>query len=243
MDEIIKFKKEVEEGIAAQESNKDLRKAADAFMDASIRSRYSYHFTWLGRPIIQYPQDIIAIQEIIYQVQPDLIIETGIAHGGSLIFHASICELIGKGEVLGIDIDIREHNKAEILKHRMNKRITMIQGSSVAADIVEQVAEKARGKECVLVILDSNHTQDHVLQEIKAYAPLVTKNSYLLVFDTVVEDLANDIYNNRPWSVGNNPKTAVFEFLKTNDAFVIDHQVDNKLLISVAPDGFLKRVK
>ena len=243
MNEIARFKKEVEENIAAQGGNASLKKTAAAFMDASIRSRYSYNFTWLGRPIIQYPQDIVAIQEIIYQVQPDLIIETGIAHGGSLILHASICELIGKGEVLGVDIDIREHNKNEILNHRMSKRISMIQGSSIDPEIVQQVAAKAKGKERVLVILDSNHTHGHVLEEMKAYAPLVTKDSYLLVFDTVVEDLADDIYHNRPWGVGNNPKTAVFEFLKANNDFTIDRSIDNKLLLSVAPDGFLKKIR
>jgi cephalosporin hydroxylase len=243
MNEIEKFKKEVEENILLQGSNEPLKNTAAAFMDASIRSRYSYNFTWLGRPIIQYPQDIVAIQEIIYQVQPDLIIETGIAHGGSLILHASICELIGKGEVLGVDIDIREHNKSEILNHRMSKRISMIQGSSIDEAIVKQVAERAAEKEKVLVILDSNHTHDHVLNEMKWYAPFVTNDSYMLVFDTVVEDLANDIYDNRPWGVGDNPKTAVWEFLKTNDDFVIDTAMDDKLLISVAPSGFLKKVK
>jgi cephalosporin hydroxylase len=242
MSEIEKFKNEVEENVLQQGSNEQLKDAAAAFMDASIRSRYSYNFTWLGRPIIQYPQDIIAIQEIIYQLQPDLIIETGIAHGGSLILHASICELIGKGEVLGIDIDIREHNKVEILNHRMSKRITMIQGSSIDDTIIKQVAEKAAGKEKVMVILDSNHTHDHVLNEMKLYSPFVTKDSYMLVFDTVVEDLANDIYDNRPWGIGDNPKTAVWEFLKTNSNFVIDTSIDNKLLISVAPSGFLKKI-
>lgn len=243
MSETEKFRKEVKDNILLQGSNEPLKKTAAAFMDASIRSRYSYNFTWLGRPIIQYPQDIIAIQEIIYQVQPDLIIETGIAHGGSLILHASICELIGKGEVLGVDIDIREHNKNEILNHRMSKRISMIQGSSIDETIVKQVAEIAAGKEKVLVILDSNHTHNHVLSEMKWYAPFVTKDSYMLVFDTVVEDLANEIYDNRPWGVGDNPKTAVWEFLKTNDDFVIETAMDDKLLISVAPSGFLKKVK
>ena len=243
MSEIEKFKKEVEENILLQGNNEHLKSTAAAFMDASIRSRYSYNFTWLGRPIIQYPQDIIAIQEIIYQLQPDIIIETGIAHGGSLILHASICELIGKGEVLGIDIDIREYNKTEILNHRMSKRISMIQGSSIDEKIVEQVAEKVAGKEKVLVILDSNHTHEHVLNEMKLYSKFVTEDSYMLVFDTVVEDLPVDIYNNRPWGVGDNPKTAVWEFLKDNDDFVIDKTFDNKLLISVAPDGFLKRIK
>jgi cephalosporin hydroxylase len=243
MNEIAKFKKEVEDNIIKQGNNELLKKAANEFMAASIRSKYSYNFTWLGRPIIQYPQDIIAIQEIIYQVQPDLIIETGIAHGGSLILHASICELIGKGEVLGIDIDIREHNKAEIVKHPMSKRISMIQGSSIAPETVEQAKAIAKGKEKVLVILDSNHTHEHVFQEIMLYSPLVTIGSYLLVFDTVVEDLPNDIYNDRPWGIGDNPKTAVWKFLENSDQFEIDKAMDNKLLISVAPEGYLKRIK
>jgi len=243
MNEIEKFKEEVAQNIQAQGNNTEVKKAADSFMDASIRSRYSYNFTWLGRPIIQYPQDIIAIQEIIYRVQPDLIIETGIAHGGSLILHASICELIGKGEVLGVDIDIREHNKNEILNHRMSKRISMIQGSSITEETVKQVAAIANGKEKVLVILDSNHTHQHVLEEMKLYAPFVTKGSYLLVFDTIVEYLAEDIYTDRNWSVGDNPMTAVTEYLKTNDDFIIDKTVDNKLLISVAPNGYLQRIK
>jgi cephalosporin hydroxylase len=242
MNAIKKFKDEVEEGILAQGTNEHLKETAAAFMDASIRSRYSYHFSWLGRPIIQYPQDIIATQEIIYQLQPDLIIETGIAHGGSLILNASICELIGKGEVLGIDIDIREHNKAEILNHRMSKRISMIQGSSIDEAIVQQVAEKVKGKEKVLLILDSNHTHDHVLNEMKLYSPFVTKGSYMLVFDTIVQDLPDEVNNDRSWGVGNNPKTAVWEFLKTNKDFVIDEAIDNKLLISVAPSGYLKRI-
>lgn len=243
MNEIAKFKKEVEEGINAQGNNAPLKKAASAFMAESIKSKYSYNFTWLGRPIIQYPQDILAIQEIIYQLQPDLIIETGIAHGGSLIFHASICELMGKGHVLGIDIDIREHNKTEIQNHPMSKRITMLQGSSISPEIINTVKEMTQGKERVLVILDSNHTHDHVLEEIKLYSPFVTKDSYLMVFDTIVEDIPEDLNFQRPWSVGNNPKTAVFEFLKTNTDFEIDHTIDNKLLISVSPSGFLKKIK
>jgi cephalosporin hydroxylase len=243
MDPIKSFKEEVEEGIEAQGRNDALKKSAAEFMNQSIRSRYSYHFTWLGRPIIQYPQDIIAIQEIIYRVQPDLIIETGIAHGGSIIFHASICELIGKGHVVGVDIDIREHNKAEIENHKMYKRITMIQGSSIDPAIAAQVGKMANGKERVLVILDSNHTHHHVLEELKLYAPMVTMNSYLLVFDTIVEDLPADLYADRPWSIGNNPKSAIKEFFKTNDQFAIDHEMENKLLISVAPGGYLKRVR
>jgi cephalosporin hydroxylase len=208
------------------------------------RYEYSYHFTWLGRPIIQFPQDIIAMQEIIWRVKPDLIIETGIAHGGGLIFYASMLELIGGDRlVLGIDIDIREHNRVEIEKHPMFKRITMIQGSSTDEDVVKQVYDLARGRKPVLVALDSNHTHAHVLRELQLYSPLVTKGSYLVVFDTIIEDMPDDFFPDRPWGKGNNPKTAVWEFLKTNDRFEIDKDIENKLLITVAPDGYLRCIK
>ena len=244
MNEIEKFKKEKEDNILLQGSNENLKNATDAFMTESIKSRYSYNFSWLGRPIIQYPQDMIAMQEIIWKVKPDLIIETGIAHGGSLIYYASLLELIGKGEIIGIDIDIRGHNRLEIEKHPMSKRIKMFQGSSVSLDMAKLVKQYAAEKETVLVCLDSNHTHEHVLQELQIYAPLVSLNSYIVVFDTIVEDLPGDkISQNRPWGVSNNPKTAVWEFLKKNDTFEIDKSIQNKLLITVAPDGYLKRVK
>jgi len=214
------------------------------FFNKSCEYKYSYNFSWLGRPIIQYPQDIIAMQEIIWQVRPDLIIETGIAHGGSLIFHASMLEMIGEeGQVLGIDVDIREHNRVEIERHRMFKRIEMIEGSSVDAGIIEEVSRFAAGKQRVLVVLDSNHTHEHVLRELELYSPFVTKDSYLVVFDTVIEDMPEDSFVDRPWGKGNNPKTAVWEFLKTSDRFVIDEEYNNKLLITVAPDGYLRCVK
>jgi cephalosporin hydroxylase len=187
---------------------------------------------------------MMAMQEIIWQVKPDLIIETGIAHGGSLIFYASMLELIG-GEsfVLGIDIDIRPHNREAIEEHPMAKRIKMIQGSSIDENIVEQVREFAAGKKRILVTLDSNHTHEHVLQELNFYSPLVTKDSYLVVFDTAVEDMPEDFFSNRPWSKGDNPKTAVQEFLETSDRFEIDNNIDHKILITVAPDGYLKCIK
>jgi len=210
----------------------------------SCKYNYSYNFTWMDRPIVQFPQDMIAMQELIWQIKPDLIIETGIAHGGSLIFYASMLELIGeKGQILGIDIDIREHNRFEIEKHKMFKRITMIQGSSIDEDIAKQVSEFAKDKQRILVVLDSNHTHDHVLKELELYSPLVTKESYLVVFDTVVEDMPEDLFSDRPWGKGNNPKTAVWEFLKQNDRFEIDKDIEAKLLITVAPDGYLKCVK
>jgi cephalosporin hydroxylase len=184
------------------------------------------------------------MQEIIWQVKPDLIIETGIAHGGSLIFYASMLELLGNnGQVLGIDIDIREHNRVEIEKHSMFKRITMIEGSSVDKDIAKQVYNFARDKKEILVVLDSMHTHDHVLRELELYSPLVTKDSYLVVFDTVIEDMPEDFFPDRPWGKGNNPKTAVWEFLKTNNRFIVDKEIENKLLITVAPDGYLKCTK
>jgi cephalosporin hydroxylase len=242
------FEQEVKERIAANGQNASLRQAAGAFMKATFPPQYSYNFSWLGRPIIQYPQDMIAMQELIWKIQPDLIIETGIAHGGSLIFSASMLELVAacggpqRAEVLGVDIDIRAHNRAAIEAHPMFKRISMIQGSSIAPEIIEQVRSRAAGKQRVLVCLDSNHTHEHVLAELQAYAPLTSVGSYCVVFDTIVEDMSADMFPDRPWGPGNNPKTAVWEYLKTHPEFEIDKQIDHQLLISVAPDGYLKRV-
>src|ERR1035441_10680528 len=189
------FDREIDDRIAANAANEGLRTIADALMKATIPTRYSYNFSWLGRPIIQYPQDIVAMQELIWTVQPDLIIETGIAHGGSLIFSASMLELNAAcggpqdGKVLGVDIDIRAHNRAAIESHRMFKRIQMIQGSSIALEVVEQVKAIAAERQRVMVCLDSNHTHDHVLTELQLYAPLTSIGSYCVVFDTIVEDV------------------------------------------------------
>lgn len=243
-DPIRAFVKEREERIDRNGKNEALKKAAVDFNTESNKAQYSYNFSWMGRPIIQYPQDMIAMQELIWEIKPDLIIETGIAHGGSLIYYASILELIGHGEVLGIDIDIRAHNRAAIEKHPMFKRIKMIEGSSVSEETVEQVRRYAAGKRRVLVSLDSNHTHEHVLQELNFYAPMVTTGSYIVVFDTIVEDLPEGYFSHsRPWGIANNPKTAVHEFLAKNKDFEIDREIDNKILISVAPEGYLKRVK
>ena len=226
----------------------ELQKTADTFMRASMQPKYSYNFTWLGRPVIQYPQDIIAMQEIIWEVKPDLIIETGIAHGGSLIFHASMLELnvICGGpedaQVLGIDIEIRPHNRKAIEAHPMFRRTSMIEGSSTDKETAGQVYDFAKGKKNILVCLDSMHTHDHVLKELELYSPLVTKGSYLVVFDTIIEDMPADSFPDRPWDKGNNPKTAVWKFLKNNDRFEVDRTIENKLLITVAPDGYLRCV-
>ena len=243
--QIVEFAFETRQRINGNGINRELQSAAQQFNVESNKAKYSYNFKWMGRPVIQYPQDIVAMQELIWDIKPDLIIETGIAHGGSLIFYASMLELIGKGEILGIDIDIREHNRKEIEKHPMYKRITMIQGSSIDPGIVEKVRESAGDKETILVVLDSNHTHEHVFEELKAYAPLVSLNSYIVVFDTIVEYLPADYLPGhiRPWGIGNNPLTAVQEFLVQNTDFEIDKSINNKLLISVAPDGYLKRVR
>jgi cephalosporin hydroxylase len=221
--------------------------------------KYSYNFSWQGRPIIQFPQDMAAMQELIWEIKPDLIIETGIAHGGSLIFSASMlalleyCEAIEtqkvldpskpKRRVLGLDIDIRAHNRDAIKAHPMSNRIDMIEGSSIDPDIIGQVHKYAANYQKILVFLDSNHTHDHVLAELEAYAPLTSVDSYCVVFDTIVEDMPDDMFPDRPWGVGNNPKTAVWEYLKTHSEFEIDKSIQNKLLITVAPDGYLKRSK
>ena len=243
-DPIQAFIKEREQRIEDNGKNDALKKAAGDFNVESNKAQYSYNFSWMGRPVIQYPQDMIAMQELLWEIKPDLVIETGIAHGGSLIYYASLLELIGNGEVLGIDIDIRKHNRMEIEKHPMFKRIKMIGGSSVSEETVAQVRDYAAGKKKILVCLDSNHTCEHVLQELQFYSPFVSTGSYIVVFDTIVEDLPEGYFSQqRPWGISNNPKTAVHEFLKINHDFEIDRSIDNKLLVSVAPGGYLKRVK
>jgi len=220
-----------------------LKKRAMNFIKESNKYKYTYHFSWLGRPIIQVPQDIIAIQEIIWKVKPELILETGIAHGGSLIFSSSMLELIGKGKVVGIDIDIRHHNRIAIQKHSLYKRIIMIQGSSIEKNTISKVKKFTKGKKKIIVILDSSHTHNHVLKELQLYSPFVKKGSYLIVLDTAIEDMPKNSFKNRPWDKKNNPKTAVREFLKTNNRFEIDKEYDDKLLITSAPEGFLKCIK
>lgn len=252
------FRKDCDREIQIQGSHADLRTKSMDWMLRANSLKYSYHFDWLSRPIIQYPQDIVATQELIWRIRPDLIIETGIAHGGSLIFSASMLALLDMSDainagtildpakssrrVVGVDIEIRAHNRVAIEEHPMASRIQMIQGSSIAPDVIAKVHEIASDYERVLVCLDSNHTHDHVLAELKAYAHLASVGSYCLVFDTVIADMPADMFPDRPWGPGNNPKTAVHEFLKTSCGFEIDKSIEQKLLVTVAPDGFLKRV-
>ncbi|HWQ42728.1 MAG TPA: cephalosporin hydroxylase family protein [Desulfosporosinus sp.] len=240
---IEEFKRDCDNEIVSMSLDDKLKELSINWMASTAKHKYTYHFTWMGRPIIQYPQDLLALQEIIWQIKPEVIIETGIAHGGSLIFYASMLELIAHGEVIGIDLDIREHNRVEIEKHVMFKRITMLEGSSTDAEIVQEVKRLCSDKKCVMVVLDSNHTHSHVLEELKLYSPLVTAGSYLIVMDTGVDDMPEQLYAERPWGKGNNPKTAVKEFLRTTDRFIIDEKIHSKLLITVAPDGYLKCIE
>ncbi len=230
----------------------------DKWMEYAQANKYSYQFDWLGRPIIQYPQDIVGVQELVWSIKPDLIIETGIAHGGSLLLSASMLAMldmcdaieqnislnpkISRRKVLGIDIDIRDHNRVAIEAHPMASRIQMLEGSSTSPETINKVKKIAASYSKVLVFLDSNHTHDHVLAELNAYASLASVGSYCVVFDTVVEHMPAEMFEDRPWGPGNNPKTAVWEYLKTHPEFISDNSMDRKLLITVAPDGYLKRV-
>lgn len=241
---IEQFQQEVAANIRSLQQDKDVQALSRVWVREIARYRYAYNFSWLGRPLIQFPQDMVAIQELIWKIRPEVVIETGVAHGGSLIFSASMLELLGgDGFVIGVDIDIRAHNRAEIEKHPLSKRIKLVQGSSIDEGIAAQVRELAAGKKRVLVILDSNHTHEHVLEELRLYSPLVRAGSYLLVYDTLIEDMPADLVGDRPWGPGNNPKTAVHAFLKSCDRFEVDRDIEAKLLITVAPDGYLKCIK
>ena len=238
------FEKEKKFAIKNMAADANLRILTNRWFIESCNYKYSYNFTWMGRPIIQYPQDIIAMQEIIWRVKPDLIIETGIAHGGSLVFYASMLELIGgDGKVVGIDIDIRDHNRIEIEKHPMMKRIVMLEGSSTHEEIVDQVNEIAKDKKSIMIFLDSHHSHKHVLGEMNAYGRHVSEGSYMVVFDTCIELFPEGYCSDRPWDVGNNPMTAIQEFLETDDSFIRDELINSKAIITAAPNGYLRKIK
>lgn len=236
------FHQERKQNVLNMMQDQTFRALSKAWMAKSVERKYSYQFDWLGRPIIQYPQDLIAIQEIIWKVKPDLIIETGIARGGSLIFYASLLSLLGGGKVLGIDIDLRPQNRRAILRHPLSKRILMIEGSSVDPKTLKKVAAIAKHSKKTLVILDSNHTHDHVLRELQAYSRFVSKGSYLIALDTIIDELPDTLFHDRPWKKGNSPKSAVNVFLKDQPKFRVDRAVDKKLLLTVAPGGYLKKL-
>ncbi|PIE55291.1 MAG: cephalosporin hydroxylase [Dethiosulfovibrio peptidovorans] len=265
------FNTEVAQRIGESRDNDKLRSRAKCFLEESICAKYSYNFFSLGRPIIQYPQDMIAVQELIWSIRPDCIVETGIAHGGSLIMSAAMlalldyCDAADAGEdfdvqksrrkVVGLDIEIRPHNKAALEAHPLFHKLDMVEGNSIDDEIISQIYDRVQGYEKILVLLDSNHTHDHVLAELEAYAPLVSQGSYCVVFDTLIEDLPDSTFPDRPWGVGNNPKTAVREYLRLCEGegrrardgkplhFEVDTNIESKILITAAPEGYLKRLR
>jgi cephalosporin hydroxylase len=258
MNEIENFLVERLQATEKMAADSEFVEASQAWLVSSAKHRYSYNFDWVGRPIIQYPQDIVAVQELIWKCKPDLIIETGIAHGGSLLLSSSMLTLLdiseaiqcgksyspqdSKRKVLGIDIDIRQHNRVEIEKHPFSHMIEMIEGSSVDPLVINRVNEIAKEHVQVMVFLDSNHSHDHVLAELMAYGSLVTQGSYCVVFDTMIELFREGSFPNRPWDKGHNPMTAVDTYLETNKDFEVDKSIDDKLQISVSPKGYLKRI-
>lgn len=241
MDPVRQFFEERQRDIAAMGSDQDLQRKSLDWMLHADRYKACYNFTWLGRPIIKYPADIVLQQEIIWSVKPDLIIETGIAHGGSIILSASMLQLIGHGEVVAVDIDIRAHNRREIEAHPVSHRISMMEGSSTDPAIAAQIREKARGKERVMVFLDSNHTHQHVYEELQLYADLVTPGSYLVLPDTLIEFFPKGYYKDRPWDVGDNPMTALRAFLAERDDFEIVSSLSDKSMITEGIGGYLRR--
>jgi cephalosporin hydroxylase len=230
------------EVIRAMHADPELRELKKRMYALYAKYRYSYNFTWYGRPIIQIPEDIVMMQELILRVRPDLIIETGIAHGGSLMLSASMLELLGEGNVIGIDIEVRPHNRHAIESHPLSKRIQLIEGSSIDDRVVNNVRRLGDGHRSVMVLLDSNHTHEHVLRELELYSPLVTRGSYIVVFDTGIEDMPEGTFAGKPWGKGNNPKTAVRQFLASNRDFVVDQELEERLMYTVAPQGYLRRV-
>lgn len=239
----VEFEEEKRRNVDALAADARLQALAVDFMRELGRLKYTYNFTWMGIPIIQLPQDLIALQELIWSVRPEVVVETGVAHGGGVVFYASMLELLGgDGFVVGVDVAIRAHNRAAIEAHPMSRRIRTIEGSSIDPAVVAQVRELARGKR-TMVILDSDHSRDHVLAELRAYSPLVGAGSYVVVLDTIIEDLPENVGRNRPWNKTNNPKIAVREFLAANDRFVVDKQTEGKLVLTVAREGFLRCVR
>ncbi len=265
-----KFAEYVRRNIEGAGDDPEFEKLSKIWVHKCIQHNYAQNFTWLGRPVIQVPQDLYAIQDLIWTSRPDLIIETGIAHGGSLVMSASMLALLdycdaaeagatldpkaSRRKVIGVDIDIRPHNRAAIEAHPLRHKIHTIEGSSIASDTVDKVATQTEAYDRVMLFLDSNHTHDHVLEELELYAPYVSKGSYCVVWDTGVEDLPEDMCSDRPWGKGNNPKTAVWEYMRRlNDEgrkaydgdalhFAYDRTIEHKIMITASPDGFLKRI-
>ena len=226
-----------------RKETRKLKQEAIRWLTIALRNKLDYEVRWLGMPAIQNPYDMIRMQDMIFNLRPDVIVETGIAHGGSLVFYASLCELLGTGKVIGIDIDIRRHNRKLIEKHPLFRRIALIEGSSIAPNVISRVRSEVGEAKAVLVLLDSNHTHDHVLKELELYSPFVTKGSYIVACDTIVEYMPREYSKKRPWGIGNNPMTAVRAFVKAHKNFIIDNKIEKSLFVTVAPGGFLKRIR
>lgn len=239
----VDFIAERDERIKSFASDKEFIEISKQWRSMALERKYMNSFSWLGRPLIQFPGDVMAIQELIAAIRPTVVIETGVAHGGSLILSASMLKLNDiSGRVIGVDVDVRPHNREAIQNHRLSDLITVYEGSSVDSMIVRKVKSQISPTDIVMVFLDSNHTHDHVMQELNSYSNLVSVGSYLVVFDTHVEDMPESyVWKDRPWGKGNNPKTAVHEWIKDNDNFEIDHDIENKIMLTSAPDGFLYR--
>jgi cephalosporin hydroxylase len=237
------FEKEKRETARAQYDDQKLQSMALDLLVESDKYGYGYQWTWLGMPVIQLPQDIIATQEIIWQTKPDVIIETGIAWGGSIVMYASLQQLIGKGKTIAVDRVLPEQNIDLIKGYPFSDRIHLLQGSSTDPEIVQAISSMVDPGDSVMVLLDSNHTHEHVLEELRLYAPLVTPGQYLVVSDTIVEDIPAQEHRPRPWGPGDNPKTALWEYLGETDRFEEDAYINAKLLTTFTPNGYMKCVK
>jgi cephalosporin hydroxylase len=250
MDDSEEFERQVRERVEQNLDDAELRAASSTWIRAADRAKYEYNFSWLGLPVIQYPQDLLAMQQLIWELRPRAVVETGVARGGSLIFYASMLELVGgEGRVIGVDIDVRDHNRRRIEAHPLSGRVELVEGSSVEPAVLAEVRERvgagapAEQAGPVLVCLDSNHSHAHVLAELRAYAPLVRAGSYIVVFDTIIEALEPEGPADRPWSATDNPATATRAFLAECDRFEVDRRFDGQLLITSNPGGFLRCLK
>lgn len=245
MSKVFEFFNERKKDILRMYADKYFSSLSLKWIKESIKYKYNYNFTWMGRPIIKYPNDMVVIQEIFWKVKPNLVIETGIAHGGSVIFSASLLKMMGikKFKVIGVDIDIRKHNLKEILRHPMKKFIKLIEGSSTDKKVLNTVTNYVKKYKKILVILDSNHIHKHVLEELNLYSKFVTKNSYIILPDTYIEFLPNNTFPDRPWGKGNNPFSALKVFLKNNKNFKVDEIFSKKTMITEAFSGFIKKIK
>ncbi len=237
-----KFEKDKIEFAEAQYGDAELRQKANDFLVHSYKHNYGYQWTWLDLPIIQMPQDIVITQELIWKNRPTVIIETGVAWGGSIVLYASLMQLYGEGRVVGIDLNLHDHVSDQIMSYPFSDRISLIKGSSTDESIVESIRSSITPEDRVMVILDSNHSHQHVLDELRIYAPMVTQGQHMIVSDTIVETIPSHDERPREWGKGNNPATAVWAYLEESDRFEVDEMVDKRLLMGFTPGGYLRCV-